>query len=200
MTLPELIPIDVLFGNPERHLRTSPPTARGSRTSLPTRASSTSGCGRVDRTTRTRDQRPPPRDPSVPMGVRRTALLYLQDPGGDENWRLYTVDLETGGGRRPHAVRRRAGTHHRRVGARAGRDPRRPQQGRPAVPRRLSADAVDGELTKEVATRASTAGSSTDDRSSCAARQRPRRTAAIAYLLRDGDDWRARSKSSRTIT
>jgi Tol biopolymer transport system component len=37
-------------------------------------------------------------------------LLYLQDDGGDENWRLHRVDVERRG-RRPDAIARRAGAH-----------------------------------------------------------------------------------------
>src|SRR5260370_40622194 len=104
----ELIPRDVLFGNPERVSPHISPD--GSKLAwiaprdgvlnvwvAPIGASGASGIDWDAATVITDD---------TDRGIRMFAwardarhLLYLQDTGGDENWRLYGVDLETLGTR-----------------------------------------------------------------------------------------------------
>src|SRR6185436_6150761 len=95
--LPPLIPRDVLFGNPDRSSPLISPD--GSRMAylapldgvLNVWAGPTGG----------NDDRPITRDKD--RGIRNyfwghdgKTLLYLQDAGGDENWRLHIVDLNSG--------------------------------------------------------------------------------------------------------
>jgi dipeptidyl aminopeptidase/acylaminoacyl peptidase len=96
MPLPPLIPREVLFGNPER---TSP--------SLSPDGSMMAYLAPVDGvlnvwlgSTRDGDYRPVTEDRE--RGIRNyfwghdgRHLLYLQDAGGDENWRLYATDVTT---------------------------------------------------------------------------------------------------------
>jgi dipeptidyl aminopeptidase/acylaminoacyl peptidase len=96
MALPALIPRDVLFGNPERvSPRISPD---GERLAFIAPADGVLNVwvgpvgGDYKVVTDDRDR-----------GIRwfdwagdGRHLLYIQDKGGDENWRLYTVDLSTG--------------------------------------------------------------------------------------------------------
>jgi dipeptidyl aminopeptidase/acylaminoacyl peptidase len=99
----KLIPREVLFGNPERvSPRLSPDGARlawiapheGVLNVWVAPASPETGVGWDQAEVVTRD---------ADRGIRMFAwahdnrhLLYLQDAGGDENWRLYDVDLTTG--------------------------------------------------------------------------------------------------------
>jgi dipeptidyl aminopeptidase/acylaminoacyl peptidase len=91
MALPALIPRDVLFGNPERFSpRLSPDGARLAYIAPHEGVLNVF----VDDSVVTAD-----RD----RGIRwfewahdGRHLLYIQDTGGDENWRLYTVDLSSG--------------------------------------------------------------------------------------------------------
>jgi dipeptidyl aminopeptidase/acylaminoacyl peptidase len=98
--LPPLIPRTVLFGNPEKAEAQLSPSGDHLAYLAPLEGvlnvwvSDVSG----------RDARPVTRD--TDRGIRtflwakdRRHVLYLQDVGGDENWRLYGVDLEGGGER-----------------------------------------------------------------------------------------------------
>ena len=55
-------------------------------------------------------------------------LLYLQDAGGDENWRLYDVELELARTARPDALRQDPRDDHRGVEAAADRGAGRNQR------------------------------------------------------------------------
>ena len=97
MALPSLIPRDVLFGNPERvSPRISPD---GTRLAFIAPADGVlnvwvGAVGGDDYSVVTDD-----RDRGIrwfDWAADGRHLLYIQDKGGDENWRLYTVDLETG--------------------------------------------------------------------------------------------------------
>ncbi len=94
----ELIPRRVLFGNPEKAMATVSPD--GSRVAYlaPVKGVLNVWVGPADRPG---DARPVTDDRD--RGIRTYLwahdsrhLLYLQDRGGDENWRLYGVDLEHG--------------------------------------------------------------------------------------------------------
>ena len=63
-------------------------------------------------------------------------VMYIQDKGGDENFLLYGIDVATGAGAQPHAVREDARAAGRRLASGQGPHPRRPQQSRPALARR----------------------------------------------------------------
>lgn len=98
MGLPPLIPREILFGNPERADPQLSPDGRRLAHLAPLDGVlnvwvSDPRTGEVVPVTQDRDR-----------GVRvyfwahdRRHLLYLQDRGGDENWRLYAVDLDAGG-------------------------------------------------------------------------------------------------------
>jgi dipeptidyl aminopeptidase/acylaminoacyl peptidase len=92
-----LIPLEVLFGNPEKMSPQISPD--GSRTAYiaPDEGVLNVWVG----TTGKDDYRPVTKDRD--RGIRfflwahdNRHLLYIQDQGGDENWRVYTVDLNTG--------------------------------------------------------------------------------------------------------
>ena len=95
--LHELIPRDVLFGNPERILPKVSPDGKRLAYIAPVDGVlnvwvGSLGAGDFRPVTDDRDR-----------GIRlyfwahdHRHLLYLQDRGGDENWRLYDVDLDTG--------------------------------------------------------------------------------------------------------
>ena len=97
MTLPPLIPRDVLFGNPEKALPLLSPDGRQLAYLAPVDGVlnvwvATPG-GNDDRAV-TRD---------TDRGIRQyfwgrdsKHILYLQDKGGDENWRLFSVDVVGG--------------------------------------------------------------------------------------------------------
>ena len=117
MPLPALIPRPVLFGNPDRLGPTLSPD--GSRLGyiapddgvLNVFVGPADGSGPATVVTHDRDR-----------GIRdymfchddRT-LVYLQDTAGDENWRLYGLDLETSESRllRPRSSGTTAGTRPR---------------------------------------------------------------------------------------
>jgi dipeptidyl aminopeptidase/acylaminoacyl peptidase len=92
-----LVPREVLFGNPERTSpRISPDGARLAYIA-PVEGVLNVWVGEVG----SEDFRPVTND--TDRGIRayfwahdNRHLLYVQDKGGDENWRLYDVDLETG--------------------------------------------------------------------------------------------------------
>jgi dipeptidyl aminopeptidase/acylaminoacyl peptidase len=95
--LPPLIPRDVLFGNPERALPLLSPDGRRLTYLAPL-----DGVLNVWEGPTTGGQfRPVTRD--TDRGIRQYFwgrdgghILYLQDKGGDENWRLFSVDLAAG--------------------------------------------------------------------------------------------------------
>ena len=99
----ELIPRQVLFGNPERisprHLARRQPRWPGSPR---TRGCSTCGSAPIGGRTGSTGPRRAVVTDDTDRGIRVFAwahdgrhLLYLQDTGGDENWRLHDVDLVT---------------------------------------------------------------------------------------------------------
>ena len=61
-------------------------------------------------------------------------LLYVNDQGGDENFRLYGVDVATRHAEELHAVREDRGARHRHQPQGEGPHPHRPEQPRPAFP------------------------------------------------------------------
>ncbi len=94
-----LLPRELLFGNPERAAvdhqpRRHPPRLAGAGRRRDERL------GRAGRRPGGRQgghQRHEPRHPDLLLGLRqRQHILYLQDRGGDENWRVYAVDLAAG--------------------------------------------------------------------------------------------------------
>src|SRR5688572_16118768 len=97
MTTAPLIPRDVLFGNPEKVAPRISPDGRRLAYIAPHDGVlnvwvGEIGSGEFRVVTDDRDR-----------GIRayfwaadNQHLLYLQDKGGDENWRLYDVDLDTG--------------------------------------------------------------------------------------------------------
>jgi dipeptidyl aminopeptidase/acylaminoacyl peptidase len=97
LTKVERIPLDVLFGNPERTSPQISPDGERLAYLAPVDGVLNVWLG----TPGTDDFVPVTKD--TDRGIRSYAfahdnrhLLYIQDQGGDENWRLYTVDLETG--------------------------------------------------------------------------------------------------------
>jgi dipeptidyl aminopeptidase/acylaminoacyl peptidase len=95
-----LVPREILFGNPERDQPTLSPDGRRLAWLAPDEGVLNVWVGGVD----LGDARPVTRDRD--RGIRTVAwahdgrhLLYVQDQGGDENWRLHAVDLEDGGDR-----------------------------------------------------------------------------------------------------
>ena len=98
MTLPDLIPRSVLFGNPDRMATAISPDGTRLGWVAPEDGVLNVWVGPLDGSsparavTHDRDR-----------GVRTYAfchddrhLVYLQDTAGDESWRLYVLDLETG--------------------------------------------------------------------------------------------------------
>ena len=97
MTSTPLVPREVLFGNPERTAPTLSPDGRQLAWLAPDEGVLNVWVGDAD----LQDARPVTRDRD--RGIRTVAwahdgrhLLYLQDAGGDENWRLHAVDLDSG--------------------------------------------------------------------------------------------------------
>lgn len=97
MTTVPLIPLEVLFGNPERLSPQISPDGSRMAYIAPDEGVLNVWVG----TTGKDDYRPVTKDRD--RGVRfflwahdNRHLLYIQDQGGDENWRVYTVDLDTG--------------------------------------------------------------------------------------------------------
>lgn len=97
MPLPPLIPRDILFGNPERATPLLSPDGRRLAYLAPLDGVLNVWVGSAAEA----DYRPVTRDRD--RGIRvyfwgrdSGHILYLQDKGGDENWRLFAVDLSTG--------------------------------------------------------------------------------------------------------
>jgi len=97
MSLPDLIPLEILFGNPERAGAQLSPDGTRLAYLAPRDGVLNVWVGDVDGD----DFQPVTAD--TVRGVRMYQwahdgrhLLYLQDTGGDENWRVHTVDLESG--------------------------------------------------------------------------------------------------------
>lgn len=97
MTTVPLIPLEVLFGNPEKMSPQISPDGSRMAYIAPDEGVLNVWVG----TTGQDDYRPVTKDRD--RGVRfflwahdNRHLLYIQDQGGDENWRVYTVDLNTG--------------------------------------------------------------------------------------------------------
>ncbi|MDP9386719.1 MAG: S9 family peptidase [Actinomycetota bacterium] len=97
-TSPEMIPRQVLFGNPERILPRVSPDGRRLAWVAPAAGVLNVWVAEVGS-----DEARPVTDDRE-RGIRQyfwahdgRHLLYLQDQGGDENWRLHAVDLEEGG-------------------------------------------------------------------------------------------------------
>ena len=96
MTLPKLIPLEVLHGNPERMQPQISPDGKRLAYIAPA-----NGVLNVwVRTIGAEDDRPVTKD--TDRGIRgytwchdNTHLVYIQDQGGDENWRVYTVNPDT---------------------------------------------------------------------------------------------------------
>jgi len=96
----QIIPREVLFGNPERTQPRISPDGTRLAYLAPANGVLNVWVGSVDG----EDFRPVTEDRE--RGIRLyfwaeddRHILYLQDAGGDENWRLYSVDLEGGGTR-----------------------------------------------------------------------------------------------------
>lgn len=94
-TVPELIPREVLFGNPDRVLPRISPDGRSLSYVAPVEGVLNVWVGPLDGEAR-------PLTDDRDRGVRQyfwahdgRHLLYLQDKGGDENWRLHAVELST---------------------------------------------------------------------------------------------------------
>ncbi len=97
MPLPDLIPLEVLHGNPQKlHPQISPDGKRMAYIA-PVDGVLNVWVGTIG----SDDYAPVTKD--TDRGIQAYAwannnrhLLYIQDQGGDENWRVYTVDLEDG--------------------------------------------------------------------------------------------------------
>jgi len=94
----ELIPLEVLLGNPEK----SYPQISPDGTMMAYIAPVDNVLNVWVKTIGTEDDRPVTKDEN--RGIRRyfwaggnRHIMYLQDLGWKENWRLYSVDLKTGG-------------------------------------------------------------------------------------------------------
>jgi dipeptidyl aminopeptidase/acylaminoacyl peptidase len=97
MTLPELIPLDVLLGNPEKMSPQISPDGRRLAYVAPVDDVLNVWVGSVGAD----DSAPVTKDTdrgiqSYTWAHDNRHILYIQDSGGDENWRVHTVDLETG--------------------------------------------------------------------------------------------------------
>ena len=95
--LPPLIPRDVLFGNPEKAGAQISPDGRRLAYLAPVDGVLNVWVGETEG----ENYQPVTHDTDRGIRVYSWAhddkhLLYLQDRGGDENWRLYKVDLDTG--------------------------------------------------------------------------------------------------------
>jgi dipeptidyl aminopeptidase/acylaminoacyl peptidase len=97
MTLPELIPLEVLLGNPEKVQPQISPDGTRLAYIAPVHGVLNVLVGEVG------GEKYKPVTKDTDRGIRWFAwahdnrhILYIQDQKGDENWRLYTVDLETG--------------------------------------------------------------------------------------------------------
>ncbi len=95
--LPPLVPRDILFGNPERMSPRVSPDGTRLAWIAPDTGVLNVWVGSVageDAGVVTDDRDRGVRDFTWAPDSRR--ILYVQDKGGDENWRLYDVDLDTG--------------------------------------------------------------------------------------------------------
>ena len=96
----DLIPRSVLFGNPERSSASISPDGLRLAYLAPVDGvhERVGGPPSADGSSR-----PSPTIASAPSAVRwaddNRHLVYLQDTGGDENWHVHVIDLETGGDR-----------------------------------------------------------------------------------------------------
>ena len=97
MALPELIPLEVLLGNPERIQPQISPDGRRLAYIAPVDGVLNVWVGEIG------SDRFEPVTRDTDRGIRAHTwahdnrhLLYIQDQGGDENWRVYTVNLENG--------------------------------------------------------------------------------------------------------
>jgi dipeptidyl aminopeptidase/acylaminoacyl peptidase len=96
-TTAPLIPREVLFGNPEKTLPRISPDGGQLAYLAPVDGVLNVWVGSIE----TNDYRPVTRDDYRGIRIHFWSkdggrILYLQDVGGDENWRLYAVDLEVG--------------------------------------------------------------------------------------------------------
>jgi dipeptidyl aminopeptidase/acylaminoacyl peptidase len=97
MALPDLIPLEVLHGNPEKMMPRISPDGKRLAYIAPVDGVLNVWVGTVGGD----DFAPVTNDTDRGIMAHTWAndnrhLLYIQDQGGDENWRLYTVDLESG--------------------------------------------------------------------------------------------------------
>src|SRR5581483_4519693 len=97
MALPDIIPLDVLLGNPEKVQPQISPDGKRMAYIAPVNGVLNVWVGDVG----SDDYTPVTHD--TDRGIRGGAwahdnlhMLYIQDKGGDENWHVYTVNLETG--------------------------------------------------------------------------------------------------------
>ena len=97
MALPDIVPLEVLLGNPERLQPQISPDGTRMSYIAPVDGVLNVWVGTVGAD----DAKPVTND--TDRGIRGYAwahdnrhLLYIQDSGGDENWHVYTVDLDTG--------------------------------------------------------------------------------------------------------
>ena len=114
----DLIPRSVLFGNPERSSASISPDGQRLAYLAPVDGVMNVWVGDVGGTTSRRS--PDDRDRPIRQyfwAHDNRHLVYLQDTGGDENWHVHVIDLETGEHPRRHAVRRRAGAGDRGIAA-----------------------------------------------------------------------------------
>ncbi|HET6875340.1 MAG TPA: hypothetical protein VFH70_11200, partial [Acidimicrobiales bacterium] len=190
MAHPDLIPIDVLFGNPERTMARLSPDGQRIAYLAPDE-----GVLNVWVTAYGKDDgRPVTRDRG--RGIQMMAwahdnrhILFLQDTAGDENWRLHTVDLVTGEvrDRTPYEgvqARILASSKRKPTGVLVGlntEDPRYHDVYR--------LDLEDGSLVKEVANPGFEDWLIDNDLVVRGA-SRPREDGGVDYVLRDGEDWR----------
>ena len=93
-----------------------------------------------------------PRDQDVRLAWAGRHLLYVQDVGGDENWRLYDVLPGHRGAQDLTAVREDPRADHRVEQAAPDRGARRDERGQPAVatPAVARLDLETGNLVKEI--------------------------------------------------
>jgi dipeptidyl aminopeptidase/acylaminoacyl peptidase len=97
MALPKIIPLEVLLGNPEKAGPQISPDGKRMAYIAPVDGVLNVWVGTVGAD----DYKPITKD--TDRGIRGYAwahdnrhMLYIQDSGGDENWHVYTVDLDTG--------------------------------------------------------------------------------------------------------
>ena len=130
----DLIPRKILFGNPDRGSPEVAPDGRRLAHLAPVDDVLNVWVGDLDGN----GARPVTNDTDRGIRSYRWAedgrhLVYLQDSGGDENWRFHIVDPETRRRPRRDAVRRRPGPRTRRLAAPPRPHADRPQQGSPGA-------------------------------------------------------------------